>query len=375
SIETEYERIMCETMSGKALPNRANALAGAERMKCLVSKKNEGVISLPADYGSAEVPNLDGVQRHIEKVKGSKRSAKSRSRGATGDSNSARNSPPTMSTLSSTLDHSTIGGQLFLSSISPCKALFEMFRAFPVSTPRAFASTSKYFYAAAKKTTKKTSSTSRSSAARKTTTRSSAAKKKPTTRKAAPKKKVVAKKKKVTVKKHAKPAKKVVTKRATPRTDASLRAPPRSVNAFSLFVKRIFPTLSPKPANAPAGMPIIRNMWENLTQTEKKAFESEAEVLNAERRATYDKWRASLTAGDVRIINEYRSKGKHSKLGPRPSSARAKRPLSAYMKFYQECLNNGKIDPAKTPENIRFVVYASKEAGRLWKAMTPAEKK
>ncbi|PVG03963.1 hypothetical protein CPB86DRAFT_803947 [Serendipita vermifera] len=247
-------------------------------------------------------------------------------------------------------------------------------RAFSVSTPRAFASSRKYFYPTAKKTTKKTS-TSRSSSARKTTSRSSATKKKPTTRKAAPKKKVAAKKKKVTVKKRATPKKKVVTKRATPRTDASLRPPRRGQNAFSLFVKRMFPTLSPKPANAPAGMPILTNMWASLTQAEKEPYVREAEILSAERRAAYDKWRASLTTGDVRIINEYRAKTKHSKLGPRPSSARAKRPLSPYMKFYQQCLENGKIDPAKTPEGSRFVVYASKEAGRLWKAMSAAEKK
>jgi hypothetical protein len=45
------------------------------------------------------------------------------------------------------------------------------------------------------------------------------------------------------------------------------------------------------------------------------------------------------------------------------------------MKFYQESLKNGKIDPAKTPPGDRFVVYASREAGRLWKAMSAAEKK
>jgi hypothetical protein len=49
-------------------------------------------------------------------------------------------------------------------------------------------------------------------------------------------------------------------------------------------------------------------------------FEKEAEALSAERRAAYDKWRANLTLGDVRIINEYRSKTKNSKLGRPPSS-------------------------------------------------------
>jgi len=51
-----------------------------------------------------------------------------------------------------------------------------------------------------------------------------------------------------------------------------------------------------------------------------------------------------------------------------------KKPLQGYLKFYTEKLGDGTIDPAKRPEGTQFVVYASKEASRLWKTLSDAEK-
>jgi hypothetical protein len=67
----------------------------------------------------------------------------------------------------------------------------------------------------------------------------------------------------------------------------------------------------------------VHNLGSTLdteTASFPQPFEKEAEALSAERRAAYDKWRANLTRGDVRLINEYRSKTKSSKLGRPPSS-------------------------------------------------------
>lgn len=45
-------------------------------------------------------------------------------------------------------------------------------------------------------------------------------------------------------------------------------------------------------------------------------FEDEAAVISNERRAVYDQWRTGLSPHQVKIINQYRTKGKHSRLGP-----------------------------------------------------------
>jgi len=111
-----------------------------------------------------------------------------------------------------------------------------------------------------------------------------------------------------------------------------------------------------------------------MTQQEKQGFEEEATVVKAERRAAYEKWRGGLTRSQVHTINSYRENTKHNKLGPPPKTGKPKKPITGYVKFYQEKLHDGTINPANAPEGTRFIIYASKEAGRLWKALSESQK-
>lgn len=114
-------------------------------------------------------------------------------------------------------------------------------------------------------------------------------------------------------------------------------------------------------------------MWASLTDAEKKPFFDETSTLNTERRQAYDKWRAGLSMADVRAINAYRANTKHNKLGGTPSSA-TKKPIKGYLKFYQTALKDGTIDLKKAPTGTTPVIYAAKEAARLWKGMSTTEK-
>lgn len=210
----------------------------------------------------------------------------------------------------------------------------------------------------------------------KTVKKSTTTKAKKTTRKkAAPKRKTAttaAKKKAAPKKKKAAPKKE--EKAPTPRTDPSLRPPPRRVSALTMFVKRMYPTLQPKPESATAGLIQLTSMWSGMTDAEKKPFEEEAATERVKRAQIYEKWRADLTQGEVRTINEYLTKkGAHKKLGAVTDPTKKRAP-TGFVKFYAESMKNGTIDMSKAPAGQRPVTYAAIEAAKLWKSMTEAQK-
>jgi len=224
---------------------------------------------------------------------------------------------------------------------------------------------------------KKTATTTKKKATITATKRKTTTAKK--TKKAAPKKRKVAAKrktaKKTRVSVRRRKVKKVVPKKPTPRTDASLRPPPRYITPMTLYVQRMWPTLSPKPAKAPEGMVQLHTMWKALNALEKQPFIDEATVITEQRSQAYEKWRAGLSRSEVIVINASRKNTKHHKLGRITTPGVPKKPVKGYLKFYSEALKNGTIDIKKTPEGTRRVVYASGEAGKLWKSMTPEQKK
>ncbi|KAG8809687.1 hypothetical protein FRC17_003290, partial [Serendipita sp. 399] len=169
-------------------------------------------------------------------------------------------------------------------------------------------------------------------------------------------------------KKRVKAKKTPVPKPKTPRNDASLRAPPRAVNAFSLYLKQTFPTLQPKPKSAPEGLAQIRVKWTGLSDTEKKRYEEEAQKVTAERRKVYDEWRSKLSLSEVQSINKYRKAHGHSKLGQPGTS---KRPLSSWMIFLKRFVASGEVKP---PSGEPAAPFYAREAAKRWKALTKAEK-
>jgi hypothetical protein len=52
-----------------------------------------------------------------------------------------------------------------------------------------------------------------------------------------------------------------------------------------------------------------------------------------------------------------------------------KKPLKGYVKFYSEALKNGTIDLKKAPEGTGVISYGAKEASKIWKSLTPEQKK
>ncbi|CAG7855063.1 SubName: Full=Uncharacterized protein {ECO:0000313/EMBL:KIM24912.1} [Serendipita indica DSM 11827] len=181
-----------------------------------------------------------------------------------------------------------------------------------------------------------------------------------------------AKKKAAPKKKKAAPKKE--EKAPTPRTDPSLRPPPRRVSALTMFVKRMYPTLQPKPESATAGLIQLTSMWSGMTDAEKKPFEEEAATERVKRAQIYEKWRADLTQGEVRTINEYLTKrGAHKKLGAVTDPTKKRAP-TGFVKFYAESMKNGTIDVSKAPAGQRPATYGAVEAAKLWKSMTEAQK-
>ncbi|KAG8785180.1 hypothetical protein FRB91_010725 [Serendipita sp. 411] len=243
-----------------------------------------------------------------------------------------------------------------------------------VAQGRAFSVSSRIaFPVAVKKATSKSSKTkSKPSTKKKTTT----ARAKPSTKRTATKKAVPKKKKKVAAKK--KPAKrrvkakKPVIKKATPRTDPALRAPPRAVHAFSLYLQRNWASLQPKPKNGPEGLIQLRKMWTGLSDVEKQRYKDEALKITAERSKAYDEWRSKLSLGEVATINKYRKQHGHNKLGQSP--VKSDKPLTTWMKFLQEVSTNGRIDKSKVPAGENVAMYCAKEAAKLWKRLSQAEK-